>query len=167
MDYFTKWLIAKALKEVTVKAVSKFIYQKIICKHGCPEVLQSDQGMHFVNRVIEDLTKKFRIKHRLSLPYYSQTNGFVERFNQTLYEKLAKLSEEMDQWDEFVDLVLMAYRITKHSVTEVTLFLLTYGREAVLPIDETKFLTIYEHMMSIIEEISHIREEVRLMIQKT
>ncbi len=42
MDYFTKWPIAKALKEATVKAVSKFIYQKIICEHGCPEVLQSD-----------------------------------------------------------------------------------------------------------------------------
>ncbi len=42
IDYFTKWPIAKALKEAMAKAVSKFIYQKIICEHGCPEVLQSD-----------------------------------------------------------------------------------------------------------------------------
>ena len=97
MDYFIKWPIAKALKEATAKAVSKFIYQKIICEHGCLEVLQSDRGIHFVNRVIEDLTEKFRIKHRLSLPYHPQTNGLVERFNQTLCEKLAKLSEKMDQ----------------------------------------------------------------------
>ncbi len=26
IDYFTKWSIAKALKEATVRAVSKFIY---------------------------------------------------------------------------------------------------------------------------------------------
>ncbi len=166
MDYFTKWPIAKALKEATAKAVSKFIYQKIICEHGCSEVLQSDRGIHFVNRVIEDLTGKFRIKHRLSSPYHLQTNGLVERFNQTLCEKLAKLSEETDQWDEFVDLILMAYRTTKHSATGVTPFLLTYGREAVLPIDMTKPLTIHERMMSIVEEILHIREEARLMIQK-
>ncbi len=166
MDYFTKWPIAKALKEATAKAVSKFIYQKIICEHGCPEVLQSDRGTHFVNRVIEDLTEKFRIKHHLSSPYHPQTNGLVERFNQTLCEKLAKLSEEMNQWDEFVDPVLIAYRITKHSATGVTPFLLTYGREAVLPIDETKPLTIHERMISIVEEIPHIREEARLMIQK-
>src|SRR6266542_6843700 len=94
IDYFTKWSIAKALKEATAKAISKFIYQKIICEHRCPEVLQSDQETHFVNRVIEDLMKKFRIKHRLSSPYHPQTNGLVERFNQTLCEKLAKLSEE-------------------------------------------------------------------------
>jgi len=70
MDYFTKWPIAKALKEATAKAVSKFIYQKIICKHGYPEVLQSDRRTHFVNRVIEDLTEKFRIKHCLSSSYH-------------------------------------------------------------------------------------------------
>ena len=39
MDYFTKWPIAKAIKEVTAKTVSKFIYEKIICEHGCPQVL--------------------------------------------------------------------------------------------------------------------------------
>ncbi len=42
IDYFTKWPIAKALKETTAKTVSKFIYEKIICEYGCPEVLQSD-----------------------------------------------------------------------------------------------------------------------------
>src|SRR6266498_3917525 len=60
----------------------------------------------------------------------------------------------------------MAYHTMKHSATEVTSFLLTYGREAVLPIDETKPLIIHERMMSIVKEISHIREEARLMIQK-
>ena len=60
----------------------------------------------------------------------------------------------------------MAYRTTKHSVTGVTLFLLIYGREAILLIDKTKLLTIHERIMSIVKEILHIREEARLMIQK-
>ncbi len=60
----------------------------------------------------------------------------------------------------------MTYCTTKHLATGVTSFLLTYGREAILPVDETKLLTIYERIMSIVKEILHIREEARLMIQK-
>ena len=60
----------------------------------------------------------------------------------------------------------MAYHTTKHSVIGITPFLLTYGREAILPIDETKSLTIYKRMISIVKEIPYIREEARLMIQK-
>ncbi len=52
MDYFTKWLIAKVIKEAIAKIVSKFIYEKIICEHGYLQVLQSDRRIHFVNRVI-------------------------------------------------------------------------------------------------------------------
>ncbi len=59
MDYLTKWPIAKAIKEATAKTISKFIYKKIICEHGCPQVLQSDRRTHFVNRVIQDLSEKF------------------------------------------------------------------------------------------------------------
>src|SRR6266542_3801958 len=50
MDYLTKWLIAKDIKEATAKTVSKFIYKKIICEHGYLQVLQSNQRIHFVNR---------------------------------------------------------------------------------------------------------------------
>src|SRR6266498_1533857 len=70
MDYFTKWPIAKAIKEVITKTVSKFIYKKIICEHGCLQVLQSNWETHFINRIIQDLSEKFKIKHRLSIPYH-------------------------------------------------------------------------------------------------
>ena len=95
MDYFTKWLIAKAIKEAIAKTISKFIYERIICKHGCSQVLQSDRETHFINRVIQDFSEKFKIKHRLSTPYHLQTNGFVECFNQILCKKLAKMAEKM------------------------------------------------------------------------
>ena len=81
IDYFTKWPIVKLLKKVTAKAISKFIYEKIICEHGYLEILQSDQRIHFMNRIIANLTKKFRIKYYLSLPYHLQTNELVKRFN--------------------------------------------------------------------------------------
>ena len=53
----------------------------------------------------------------------------------------------------------MAYCITKHTTMGVTLFLLVYGREAVLPIDESYDLRMRDHMMQIVEEVPYIRKE--------
>ncbi len=77
--------------------VVTFLYEEIICRFGVLRVLQSDRGTHFVNELIQRLTKRFKIKHSLSLPYHSQSNGLVERFNKTLCKEIAKLAEEVDQ----------------------------------------------------------------------
>ncbi|CAB4407483.1 unnamed protein product [Rhizophagus irregularis] len=37
MDYFTKWPEAKATKRDTAEEVVKFLYEEIICRHGCPQ----------------------------------------------------------------------------------------------------------------------------------
>ena len=98
MDYFTKWPEAKPVKEATAKEVSKFIYEDIICRHGCPMKILSDRGSHFNNEMIKDLMEKFKIKWNFSTSYHPETNGLVERFNRTLGSALAKLSTN-DNWD--------------------------------------------------------------------
>src|SRR5215471_3598566 len=80
MDYFTKWPEARALTEATAKKVADFIYEDIICRHGCPQRILSDRGSHFNNNLIQDLTERFKIKHGFSTPYHPKTNGLVERF---------------------------------------------------------------------------------------
>src|SRR3954451_189722 len=135
-DYLTKWPEAKPMRDATAENVVKFIYEGIICRHGCPKIIMSDRGTHLRNELVEELCRKFEIKHKLSSPYHPQTNGLVERFNRTLCEALAKVSEKENQWDEHIEQVLFAYRTTKHSTTKRTPFFMTYGREAILPIDE-------------------------------
>ena len=87
---------------------------------------------------MEGLCKKFEIKHKLSSPYHPQTNGLVERFNKTLCESLAKVSEKETEWDEHIQEVLFGYRTNRQSTTKMTPFYLMYGRESVLPIEKIK-----------------------------
>ncbi len=75
--------------------------------------------------------------------------------------------DENDNWNEFIEPTLMAYHITKHFITGVILFVLIYGREAVLLIDEMLNMTIRDCMMQIVEEVPHIREQACLMIQQS
>ncbi|RGB21387.1 hypothetical protein C1646_778175 [Rhizophagus diaphanus] len=42
---------SKPVKEATAKEVSKFIYEDIICRHGCPMKILSDRGSHFNNEL--------------------------------------------------------------------------------------------------------------------
>ena len=96
-DYLTKWPEAKAMKDATATNVVKFIYEVIICRHRCPKIILSDRGIHFRNKLVEELCEKFEIKQKLSASYHPQTNGLVERFNCTLCESLAKVSEKENQ----------------------------------------------------------------------
>ena len=135
-DYLTKWPEARAMKKATAKNVVEFIYKEIICRHGCPRVILSDRGTHFRNEIVDGICEKFRIKHKLSSPYHPQTNGLVERFNRTLCEGLAKVTERENEWDRYIESVLFAYRTNKHNTTKRTPFFMVYGREAILPIDD-------------------------------
>ena len=167
MDYFIKWPEAKPLPQATAEATSDFIYNEIICRHGCPSYLVSDRGTHFNNKIIEELTKKFEIKHLFSSPYHSQTNGLVERFNCTLYESLAKIVNKVEEWDDYITPTLFTYRTSKQASTKMTPFFLTYGREAVLPLDDLsgELETVQQRLHHLIDDLPLIREDVRQQVQ--
>src|SRR6266498_4955978 len=55
IDYFTKYPEARALTNANAKSVANFIYEDVICRHGCPRKIISDRGSHFNNQVIEKL----------------------------------------------------------------------------------------------------------------
>src|SRR6266540_2093124 len=136
IDYFTKYPEARALVNANARNVANFLYEDIICRHGCLRKIISDRGTHFNNQVIENLLKRFKIRHNLSTPYHPKTNGLVERFNKTLCEFLAKLNEKRENWNEYILPTLFAYRMKINKSIQFTPFYLTYGREAILPFDE-------------------------------
>ena len=169
MDYLTKWPEARAVSEATADATSKFLYEQIICQHGCPQIILSDRGTHFNNNLIKGLMEKFKINHLLSTPYHPQTNGLVERFNRTLCESLAKLSLKNNDWDLYIAPTLFAYRTTKHSTTKIEPFFLVYGRSARLPIDplETENLRAENDRLSnLIDQVPQIRNQTKIKVSQ-
>jgi len=134
MDYLTKWPEARPMKQARAIDVAEFIFKEIISRHGVPEIILTDRGTEFNNQWINELCKTWQTKHRLTSPYRPQTNGMVERFNRTIGECLAKLSEEKE-WDQSIEAVLLAYRTKKHESTGFTPFQLVYGRQATLTVE--------------------------------
>jgi hypothetical protein len=164
MDYLTKWPEARALSEATAEKVADFIYEQIICQHGCPQIILTDRGTHFNNNMISRLMEKFEIKHLLSTPYYPQTNGLVERFNRTLCESLSKMSNKTNDWDLFIAPVLFAYRTTKHSTTKIEPFFMVYGRLSRLlmdPLEDENPSNENDRLRQLIDNIPQIRQKAR------
>ena len=96
-----------------------------IGRYGCTNITISDQGREFVNRVSENLFAQTRTEHRISTTYHPQTNGLVECYNQTLQRSLLKLvNKQQNNWDEFINGVLLAYRTSKQMSTQFTPFVL-------------------------------------------
>jgi hypothetical protein len=96
----------------------------------------SDQGTHFINKIVEDLTGEFVVQHQKSTPYHPQENGTVEAFNKILETTLMKIFiVNRDDWDLRVPTVLWAYRTTCNKLTMQTPFKLVYGLKAVVPME--------------------------------
>ena len=93
-----------------------------------PKVLQSDQGTHYVNQVVEKLCQQTGMTHLTSSPYRPQTNGKVERFNRTLIAGLAKkVTACKGDWDGYLPNILMAYRARRSSATGKSPFEVLFG----------------------------------------
>ena len=170
MDYLTKWPEAQAVSEATAEVTAQFIYERIICQHGCPQIILSDRGTHFNNHTIKELTKKFKINHLLSTPYHPQTNGLVERFNRTLCESLSRLSLKNNDWDLYIAPTLFAYRTTKHATTKIEPFFLVYGRSARLPVDSDQIpdsSATNDRLVKLIDEVPPIRIQAKRTITQS
>ena len=91
------------------------------CRYGCTQILISDQGREFVNQVSRLLFSMTKTEHRISSAYHPQTNGLVERFNQTIQRSLVKVvNENQNDWNTKLDGVLFAYRTSQQKSTHLT-----------------------------------------------
>nr|GEW23737.1 reverse transcriptase domain-containing protein [Tanacetum cinerariifolium] len=64
MDYFTKWIEAKAVATITSGQVKKFIWDNIVCHFGIPGEVISDNGKQFSDNPFKDWCNKLNITQR-------------------------------------------------------------------------------------------------------
>ena len=136
IDYLTKWVEAKATPNNDARTTAKFLYENIFMRYGLPLEIVSDQGVHFVNKIIAFLLAEFMIIHKKSAPYHPQANGLAESTNKTLCIALTKVvSTSRSDWAEKLHSVIWAYRIAYKTAIGMTPYDLVFGLNAILPIE--------------------------------
>lgn len=65
-DYFTKWVEAEAYPSIKDGQVKKFLWKKIICRHGLPYEIVTDNASQFISNNFEDFCGNWKIRLRKS-----------------------------------------------------------------------------------------------------
>ncbi|KAJ8352282.1 hypothetical protein SKAU_G00237580 [Synaphobranchus kaupii] len=128
-DFFTKWVEAIPIKEKMAVATSQALMD-MFYTHGAPEVVLTDQGREFWNKVNQTLFENFGVKHRITSAYHPQTNGLDERTNQTLKRAIGKtLDGHQERWEDKLKEIVFAHNSCVHASTRYSPYRLMYGRE--------------------------------------
>jgi len=136
VDYFTKWAEAEALATITTENVIKFLWKSVICRFGIPYAMVTDNGKQFDCDRFREWCAELGIRKSFSTPVFPKSNGQVEATNKTLIQIMKKkLGPKKGAWVEYLPEVLWSYRTTVKTATGETPFALTYGMEAVLPVE--------------------------------
>jgi len=128
IDAFSKWIEIVPSKLADALAVAKAICKTIIPAHGIPQTIYSDNGPHFVNKVVQKMAQHLGMDLKNHCAHHPQSAGLVERTNGTIKSRLKKCRESTGRpWPEGLDLVKLYMRITPTS-EGLTLFEIIHGR---------------------------------------
>ncbi|XP_056622843.1 retrovirus-related Pol polyprotein from transposon 17.6 [Triplophysa dalaica] len=129
MDYATRYPEALPLRKATTKAIAKELFL-MYSRVGIPTEILTDQGTPFMSRLMADLCHLFKVKQLRTSVYHPQTDGLVERFNQTLKRMLRRVvAEDGHDWDLLLPYVLFGIREVPQASTGFTPFELMFGRQ--------------------------------------
>ena len=85
---------AKATRTNDSKVVAEFIRSNIFVCFGMSRAIVSDRDIHFCNKMIAALFRRYGVLYKVSTPYHPQTNGQAEASNResmSMLEKMVRL----------------------------------------------------------------------------
>ena len=134
-DYATRYPEAIPLHSTDASHIAEELIG-VFARVGIPSEILTDQGSNFTSQLLIELYRMLHIHPIKTTPYHPQTDGLVERFNQTLKSMLRKAAtKEGRDWDKMIPFLLFAYREVPQSSTGFSPFELLDGKPVRGPLD--------------------------------
>ena len=125
-DYATRYPEAIPLRSTDVPYIAEELI-KMFARVGVPQEILTDQESNFTSQLLAELYQLVHVHPIRTSPYHPQTDGLVERFNQTLKSMLRRAAtNEGKDWDKLVPYLLFAYREVPQASTGFSPFELLY-----------------------------------------
>ena len=116
IDHCSKWLIAVPIKSKSSQTIANALKRQVFPNLvRVPERILSDNGTEFRGQETEQVLQSYNIDHIYASPYCPQSNGAIERINQTILALLKALTGEVSDWDLNLSKAIVTYNSTYHS----------------------------------------------------
>ena len=76
-DFLIRWEEATMVKDCSMEMEIQFLFENVVIRFRYPNILMNDQGMHFLNKTVEELTEEIQIYHQKRTPYHPWVNGTI------------------------------------------------------------------------------------------
>ena len=130
IDHFTKYARAVALPNKRAQTVAEALMSSWISYFGPPRQLHSDQGKEVDSTLMHELCEQLQIEKTRTSGYHPAGDGQVERQNRTVLNIMhSYAADDPENWDKHLDVALMGYNSTKHSITGYEPNRLQLGRQ--------------------------------------
>ena len=116
VDACTRFVILEPLRTQEKREVATTLW-KIFSRFGPPKRLLSDNGSHFVNDVLAELTNVLGVNHNLVSPYHAASNGLAESHVRVMSITLKKmLGGDHSRWRAALPMIEMSLNQNVSSV---------------------------------------------------
>ena len=140
VEYFTKWIEAKPVTNMSSFTMKKNLWQNTICHFRVSRHITVDNGTQFDSQDFRDYCQNMGIQLCFSSVRHPQSNGAVERANGIICTRISKclVGLPKGKWVDELLKVVWAHNTTVSRSTNFTPFKLLYEEETMTP-GEIKF----------------------------
>ncbi|XP_062089636.1 uncharacterized protein LOC133796171 [Humulus lupulus] len=97
VDYFTKWVEAEPLVNITTKQITAFVNKFIVYRYGDPYKIISDNGTQFEGGLFDEYCREMGINRSFSAVVRPQASGQVEAINKIMKKEPKKKIGEVER----------------------------------------------------------------------
>ncbi|KAM7303175.1 DDE-type integrase/transposase/recombinase [Ixodes scapularis] len=131
IDYLTKFVEAKPVRNIEAVTLQEFIERRIILKHGYPAVIITDHGTQMMARSTSAYLQHRGIQHSPMTAHHLAANDLCKRAKKKLKQMINFTTAGGDKWANILPYVVFCYDTGFQDTVCQSPFFLVYGHDPV------------------------------------
>lgn len=170
-DDLSKYIKYIPIEGKKSETIARAFTNEWILYFGIPKYILTDNGGEFVNDLMKEICKLFKIKHIRTSSAYPQSNGSAERAHARLgeYLRLVIKDKTKPEYAKLFRYAAFCHNTTKHNSTGFTPHEMLFGRRANAPseVGDMRFKTIMDYTQELQLKLLRMEVEAKKNLHKS